>query len=150
MSVENTTTSANSRKIFPIKPPAIAKGTNTTTSTNVMANAVNPISSRPSKDAVTLSFPISICLKIFSSTTILSSTRIPTTSESASKVIRFSEKPMRYINKNVGIMAEGNEIKINMELLKLCRKISITIATIITAKNKSCITDVADSIVYTD
>ena len=145
--VENTTTSANSRKIFPIKPPAIAKGTNTTTSTKVIANAVNPISLLPSIAAVTLSFPISKWRKIFSNTTILSSTKIPTTSDSASKVIRLSENPIKYIRMKVGIMADGNEIKMNMELLKLCKNINITKATMITAKNKSCVTAVAASIV---
>src|SRR5207237_298134 len=58
--VENTTTKENSRNIFPIKPPANARGTNTTTSTRVIAIAVKPISFLPSTAAASLSLPISI------------------------------------------------------------------------------------------
>ncbi len=147
INVENTTTNANSRNIFPIKPPAIAKGTNTTTSTNVIDKAVNPISLLPSNAAVTLSFPISMCRKIFSNTTILSSTKIPTTRDKANKVIKFKENPIRYIKIKVGIMAEGNATNTNIELRKLCKKINMTKATMSTAKNKSCVTAVAASMV---
>ena len=137
ISVEKTTTSENSRKILPIKPPVKASGTNTTTSTNVMAKAVKPISLRPSRAAVRLSLPISRCRLMFSKTTIESSTRIPTTNESAMSVIILSEKPATYINKNVGMMDEGKATNTNNDERKLCRNRSITTETIKMAKNKS-------------
>ena len=62
INVDENTTTANSLKILPTKPPTNDKGTNTTTSTRVIDKAANPISFRPSSAAVRLSLPISRCL----------------------------------------------------------------------------------------
>jgi hypothetical protein len=80
---------------------------------------------------------------MFSNTTMLSSTRMPTTSESAISVIRFKENPNRYMRMNVGIIAEGRATSTKRELRRLCRKMSITKPTINTANTRSSITALA-------
>src|SRR5690606_15201858 len=83
------TVTANCLMMLDTKSLLKVIGKNTTIITSVMANTVNPISLAPSYDARTLFLPISIWRWIFSSTTIASSTRIPTTNDSATKLIRF-------------------------------------------------------------
>ena len=85
---------------------------------------------------------------MFSNTTMLSSTRIPTTSESAMSVIKFSEKPNAYMRMNVGIIADGSATSTKNELRKLCRKSNITKPTITTASTRSNITALALESVY--
>jgi hypothetical protein len=68
-------------------------GTNTATIENVVAATARPISSVPSWDAVTWSFPISMCRTMFSRTTIASSIRIPIASDSPSSDMVLSVNP---------------------------------------------------------
>ncbi len=85
---------------------------------------------------------------MFSRTTIESSTKIPTTKDIAIRVIKFNEKPIKYIKINVGIIEDGKATITKSELLKLCRKNNITRPTITTAIARSCITPSAEAIVY--
>ncbi|MCY1524149.1 hypothetical protein D9M68_590720 [compost metagenome] len=144
------TTTQNCLKILDTNPELMAIGKNTTTITKVMDTTVKPISLVASKEARTLFLPISICRWIFSNTTIASSTRIPTTNESPSNDIRLSVKPIRLIPIKVAINEAGIDTITIMALRILCKKNSITKATKITAKNKSCITASADSKVKTE
>ena len=64
-------------------------------------------------------FPISMCRKMFSRITMLSSTNIPTTNDKAISVIRLSEKPKICIMIKVGIIADGIATNTNIELRKL-------------------------------
>jgi hypothetical protein len=131
--------------MFDTNPVLTAIGKNTTTITKVIDTTVKPISLVASDAALTLFLPISMCRWIFSSTTIASSTRIPTTSDSPNKDIKFRVKPNKLIPINVAINEAGiDTITINA-LRKLCKKKSITKATRITARIKSWITASADS-----
>ena len=51
-----------------------------------------------------------MCRTMFSISTIASSTRIPVTSVTASKLTRLSEKPIMLMIANVGIAASGSAI----------------------------------------
>ena len=148
--VEITTTNANCFIIFPIIPPVKAMGKNTTTSTKVIAKAVKPISFLPSKAACLLFFPISRCLKIFSRTTMESSTRIPITRDMASKVIRLKVKLKAYMKISVVIKEAGMATITISALRKLCRKRSMITATKITASPISSITALTASIVKSE
>ena len=59
MRVEKTTTSANSRMMFPTSPVTRLRGRNTTTSTSVIDSAAKPISFRPISAAARWSSPAS-------------------------------------------------------------------------------------------
>ena len=89
-SVAIITTTQNWRKILDTKPELMAIGKNTTTITKVMETTVKPISLVASEAALTLFLPISMCRWMFSSTTMASSTKIPTTRDSPNNDIKFS------------------------------------------------------------
>ena len=69
---------ANSRNTRPTTPLISSTGMNTATSENVMERIVNAISPEPLSAASNGFMPCSICLVIFSSITIASSTTRPT------------------------------------------------------------------------
>ena len=75
-------------------------GTNTATIENVVAATARPISSVPSCEASTWSFPISTCRTMFSRTTIASSIRMPIASERPSSDIVLSVKPKAHTATN--------------------------------------------------
>ena len=97
VSVEVITTTENCISISATNTCRNKMGKNTTTSTNVMDNAENPISIRPSIAAIRFSLPMSKCRWIFSNTTMASSTNIPIIKDMASKVIKFKVKPSSHI-----------------------------------------------------
>ena len=80
---------------------------------------------------------------MFSKTTIASSTKIPTTIERATRLIRFSVKPKKYIPIKAAISEVGIETITISALRKLCRKKYITTATNTIAKTRSNITEFA-------
>jgi hypothetical protein len=82
---------------------------------------------------------------MFSSTTMESSTRMPTTSERAMSVIRLSEKPITYMRMNVEIIDVGSATITISEERRLCRNTSITPATITTASSRSNFTASAEA-----
>ena len=133
----------NSRTIFTTIELPIEIGTNTITITKVIAITVSTISFEPSKAARTLFLPISIWRCIFSKTTIASSTKIPTTNERATKLIRLRVKPKKYIPIKAAISEVGIDTITIRALRKLCKKKNITTATKTIAKTKSNITELA-------
>src|SRR5690606_20202307 len=138
--VETSPGTQNWRKISETKPEDIAIGKNTTTITHVIADTVNPISLAPSKDARTLSLPISIWRWIFSITTSASSTKIPTTNDSPKSDIRFSVYPNIFKKIKVAINDNGIAITAINASRKLCRKNNMMNATNAMAIIRSCIT----------
>src|SRR3989339_167526 len=117
--VENTITSENSRNMCPIIPDTNESGRKTTTSTNVIARAVSPISFLPSRAATVRFFPISRWRWIFSRTTMESSTRMPITRESAIRVSMFNEKSKTYMAIKTETIEQGIETRIMNELRTL-------------------------------
>ena len=81
---------ANGRKNSPGTPPMNATGTNTAHSVSVVATTARPISIAASVAASSGFLPLRRCRTMFSTSTIASSTSMPTTSDSASSVSRFS------------------------------------------------------------
>ena len=92
-STEQAIVSANGLNHWPAIPLMKAIGMNTETMENVVAATARPISSVPSRAAVKWSFPISMCLTMFSRTTMASSIRIPIASESPIRDIVLRVKP---------------------------------------------------------
>ena len=82
----------NSRKSRPTVPVRKATGRNTDTSAIVVATTAKPISRIPANAAWRRDRPISRWRKMFSSTTIASSTTRPMASTSASRVMMLMEK----------------------------------------------------------
>src|SRR5690606_16675022 len=119
--VDIITTTQNSLKILETIPVLREMGRNTTTITSVMDITVKPISFAPSIDARTLFLTITMCLYIFTITTMASSTRIPTTNERPSSDIRFKVNPNNNIPINVEIRQTGIAIMTMIAFLKLCK-----------------------------
>ena len=113
-SSENSTAAAavqpNSRKNLPVTPDMNATGTNTATSVAEVAMTAIPISSVASMAACSGGLPIARWRATFSTSTMASSTRMPTTTANASKLSRLSEKPNQYITAKVGITDSGSAI----------------------------------------
>ena len=81
----------NSRNSRPIAPGRKEIGTNTDTSTSVVAITAKPISRLPSSAAIRGGWPSSMRLKMFSRTTIASSTTRPMASTMPSRVRTLTE-----------------------------------------------------------
>ena len=80
-------------KIVPSKLDIFAIGTNTTIFVIAEAITATTTSDVPLPAASLLLLPISLCLKIFSKTTIEFATRIPTDVDNPIRDIIFSENP---------------------------------------------------------
>ena len=85
----------NSRKNLPAMPGMKATGTNTAASVAEVAITAVPISSAASRAASRGVLPMPRWRTMFSISTIASSTRMPTTTDSASSVMMFSENPRK-------------------------------------------------------
>ncbi len=85
-----------------------AVGRNTAIRVNVVAITARPISSAASIAAWYGVLPMRRWRTMFSTSTIASSTRMPTTSDSASKVTTLIEKPSRYMPMKAGITDIGS------------------------------------------
>ena len=83
MRIATAITTANSWNNRPMIPPKNKIGINTATSEIVIDRMVKPTSRDPSNAARSGGFPISMCLTMFSSITIASSTTNPTASVNA-------------------------------------------------------------------
>ena len=96
-SSENTTAIAtempNWRKNCPGTLDMKLTGMNTATMVSVVATTARPISSDASSAACIGVLPMRMWRTMFSTSTIASSTRMPTTSDRPSSVIRLSVKP---------------------------------------------------------
>ena len=111
-SSENSTAVAavqpNSRKNLPATPGMNATGTNTAASVADVAITARPISSAASIAACFGGLPIARCRSMFSTSTIASSTRMPTTTASASSVTMFRLKSNSHITPKVGMIDSGS------------------------------------------
>ena len=87
--------SANSRPVRPVEKPI---GANTAARVSDIATTAKPISRMPLKAAAIGAMPCSMWRKMFSSTTMASSTTRPIASTSASRVSVLIEKPKAYIS----------------------------------------------------
>ena len=108
-------------------------GVKTAASVSVIAMTANCTSRVPRMAASRGFMPSSICLKIFSRTTIASSTTSPIAKTSASKVSVLIEKPAAYIKVQAPIRHTGIVTSGMIEARKVPRNTKITKATSATA-----------------
>ena len=106
----NAAVQPNCTKNLPAIPLIKAVGKNTAIRVNVVAITASPISSAASIAASYGVLPILRCRMIFSISTIASSTRIPTTSDIASKVTVLRVKPKKYIPIRAGKIDRGRAV----------------------------------------
>ena len=107
-STANTAVQPNCLKINPGMPPIIAVGRNTATSVMLVAiDGESDFGGRIHR-GLQRRFAAAQMATMFSTSTIASSTNRPITSDSASSVTVFIEKPSQYIAANVGMIDNGN------------------------------------------
>ena len=106
------TDKAKGVKNSPTSPCIKARGTNTATVVKVDDTIAAPTSLVPSTAAWYRSSPRCMCLYIFSRTTILSSTTLPTAMASPARLIKLSDRPYKAITKIPVITLSGIEIPI--------------------------------------
>ncbi|MCY1529078.1 hypothetical protein D9M68_642060 [compost metagenome] len=121
--------SANSANRRPVRPGVKAKGAYTAAKVSVMATMAKPISRAPLIAASNGFMPSSIWRKMFSSTTIASSTTRPMASTMASRVSVLIEKPNRYISAQAPTSDTGMVTMGMMLARRLRRKKKITSTT---------------------
>src|SRR5208337_947177 len=110
-----------------------AVGTKTAQSTNAIEISATPTSSMVENAASLGLIPSSIFRSTFSTTTIASSTTMPTASTSPNKVRLLIEKPNKDITKNVPISDTGMATSGMMVARQVCRNTKTTITTSATA-----------------
>ncbi len=125
----HATTIPNSRNKLPTKPCKKITGRNTTASVIEVDNTAKKISLLPSNAALRIGKPPSNFRKMFSVTTIPSSTTKPVASTIPNKVNTFIENPPMYMIKKVAINEMGISIKGLMAINQLRKKKKITITT---------------------
>ncbi len=108
-STEETTVTAKGRNHSPAPPPMKATGTNTATMDSVVAVTARPISAVPLRAAVMRSSPRSMCLTMFSRTTMASSMSTPMASDRPSRVMKFSVKPHSHTAMNAAMAEVGSD-----------------------------------------
>ena len=121
--------SANSMNSRPVRPVANASGAYTVTRVRVIATTAKPISRDPWNAACLRGMPSSMCRKMFSSTTMASSTTSPMASTIASRVRVLIEKPNRYIRAQAPTSDTGMVTMGMMLARRLRRKKKITSTT---------------------
>jgi len=89
-------------------PPMNSSGMNTAARDSVIDRIVKPISAEPSSAAWSRPLPVSMCLTMFSSTTMASSTTNPTHSVNAIRESVSRLYPRRNITGNVPTTESGN------------------------------------------
>ena len=89
-------------------PGMKATGTNTAARVSEVAITALPISPAASRAASSGGLPMRRWRTMFSISTIASSTRMPTTTESASSVMMLRVNPKKYITANVGMIDSGS------------------------------------------
>ena len=122
-------TTPNSLNKEPIKPSRKITGINTTASVIEVDITAKKISLLPSLAACLSGSPSSNFLKIFSVTTIPSSTTKPVASTMASKVNTLIEKPAIYMIKKVAMSEIGISIKGLIAINQFLKKKKITSTT---------------------
>jgi len=89
-------------------PGMKATGTNTAARVSEVAITALPISPAASRAASSGGLPMRRWRTMFSISTIASSTRMPTTTDSASSVMMLRVNPKKYITANVGMIDSGS------------------------------------------
>ena len=127
---------ANSLKSLPRMPPMNSTGIKTAARETVMETTVKAISLDPFKAASRVVAPFSMCLTMFSRTTMASSTTKPTQRVSAMRDRLFKLKSNRYITQNVPVMERGMAMAGMMVAEARRRKRKITRTTSATLRSK--------------
>ncbi len=128
-STAQATVRPNWKKNLPMIPPMNATGTNTATIDSVVATTARKISRVPTPAAVKWSFPICLCLTMFSITTIASSIRMPIDSDSAISESTLSVKPSASMRMNELITDTGSASAVMTVAFQSLRK-SMTMMTV--------------------
>ena len=97
----------NCTKNLPGTPLMNAVGKNTATKVKVVAITANPISSAASMAAAKGVLPMCKCRSIFSTSTMASSTKMPTTNDKANKLMTLIEKPKYHMPMKAGNTDKG-------------------------------------------
>ena len=126
----------NWTKNLPGTPLMNAVGRNTAISVKVVAMTARPISSAASIAAWYGFLPMPRWRMMFSISTIASSTRMPTTSESASSVTPLSVKPSSDIAQNAGMIESGSAV-VATSVARQSRRNRNTTSTASAAPSKS-------------
>src|SRR5690606_15356652 len=105
-----TSVQPNCLNTKPAIPLISAVGRKTTTRVAVVASTASAISLTASTVACQVDLPMRWCRAIFSTSTIASSTKTPTTTAIANKVMVLIEKSAQDINAKVGIIDKGKAI----------------------------------------
>ena len=121
-------------------PGMKATGTNTAASVSEVAITAVPISSAASIAACIGDLPMRRWRTMFSISTIASSTRMPTTTDSASSVMMLRVKPNRYITAKVGITDSGSATA-EIQVARQSRRNSQTTSSASTAPSYSIVID---------
>src|SRR5580700_3481950 len=132
--IDVVTVRANSRKSLPMMPPINSSGMNTATSDTVIDTTVNPISLAPASAASKGVSPSSTWRKMFSTTTIASSTTKPTAIVSPISDRLSRLKPPRYIAAKEPSNASGTVTDGITVTQKLRMNIMITSTTSMTVR----------------
>ena len=127
-----------------MNPDRKITGIKTTASVSDVEMTAKKISRVPYKAAVHLSIPCSLFLKIFSVTTIPSSTTRPVASTIARSVSTFIENPKMYIIKNEPTSETGISIKGRNAITQSLKKRKMIITTSIIATSKVSVTSFTD------
>ena len=125
--------SANSTKSRPVRPGVKASGANTAASVKVIATTAKAISRDPFKAALKGVRPSSMWRKMFSSTTMESSTTRPMASTSDSKVRVLTLKPAAAMREKTPIKLTGMVMSGMIEARNVRRNRNTTSATSATA-----------------
>ena len=125
--------SANSTNSRPVRPGVKASGANTAASVNVIATTAKPTSWAPLSAAFSGASPSSMWRKMFSSTTMESSTTRPMASTSDSSVSVLMVKPAAAMIENTPIRLTGMVTSGMIEARRVRRKKKTTSATSTTA-----------------
>ncbi len=136
--------SANSTNSRPVRPGVNASGANTAASVSVIATTAKPISLTPFNAAWNGARPSSMWRKIFSTTTIASSTTSPIASTSASNVNVLTLKPASAISANAPIRLTGIVTSGMIDARNVRRNTKTTSATRIVASVTVRYTDFTD------
>ncbi len=115
-----------SRKIWPERPGTNRMGTKTATVVRVDAVMAMPTSDAPSIAALTAPSPSSLCLTMFSSTTMELSTSMPTDSASPAIEMMLRSMSTKYMTAKVAMTDIGMEMPTTALLLHDLRNTSST------------------------
>ena len=142
------TTIPNSLNKLPTNPCKKITGRNTTAKVIEVEITAKKISLLPSNAALRIGRPCSNFLKIFSVTTIPSSTTNPVASTIPNKVNTFIENPEIYMMKNVATNEIGISISGLIAIIQFLKKKKITNTTKVKEINKVSSTSLIEALTF--